>query len=203
MSGYRIRPARTDDLPGILGLRQEAEQWMAAAGIRQWTPDYAEYAHDVFVGWVASGAAWVVDTDEGELAATVSVNTEPDLDFWGWLPARNGEHDEIHAALYLGKMIVARKHAGRHLGEAILNWATRRARATGRTWIRLDVRRDNIALQRYYLDRGFRHVRTYHAPGRRTESGWLAQRHVQVVTDAGGLALSEAAGLTSATSRGG
>ena len=88
------------------------------------------------------------------------------MDFWLGDP-------DVDDALYLGKMIVARSHAGRQLGDAIMNWAGEVAHHAGRRWLRLDCRRDNHGLHRYYKDRGFTHLRTvtpdHHV--RRTESG--------------------------------
>lgn len=162
-----IRPAQLDDLDAMLDLRVEAERWLRKQGIQQWTPDYDDYARRVLADFVEAGMAWVID-DDAQVIATVSIN-EPDPDFWGW-------SDDQDEALYLSKMIVSRQYAGHDLGGAILNWASQRARADGLRWLRIDVRRDNSALHRYYLAHGFEYVRTYHAPGRRTESGWLAQR---------------------------
>jgi predicted N-acetyltransferase YhbS len=163
-----IRRAVSDsDLDAIVGLRVEAERWLREHQIRQWTSDYADYARGVLRDSVDRGAAWVVE-DDGQVIATVTING-PDPDFWGWA-------DDQDEALYLGKMIVSRHRAGERIGDAIMNWASRQASRRGKRWIRLDCRRDNERLQSYYLDRGFTYVRTYHAPGRRTESGWLAQR---------------------------
>lgn len=174
---YTIRLAAPGDLDAVLGLRREAEQWLAANGIRQWTPDYDDYAVGVLTAWVGSGAAWVVEHG-GEIVATASLNADADADFWGWLePAHQA------TALYLGKMIVRRDHAGRKIGESIMNWACGRVADAGRTWLRLDVRRDNRRLQRYYLARGFTHLRTVvPGPPRVTESGWLGQRHSRLTT---------------------
>jgi GNAT superfamily N-acetyltransferase len=167
---YTIRRADgQDDLAALIGLRQDAEQWLACRGICQWTPDYDQYARDVLSNAVAAGKAWMVEHC-GTAVATVTLDG-PDPDFWGWLSAP--EQDD---AIYLQKMTVRRTCAGRGVGDAMLNWASKRAAADGRTWIRIDVRRDNQRLHTYYLDRGFAHVRVYHAAGRRTESGWLAQR---------------------------
>lgn len=175
MSRYTIRPAGAADLDAILELRREAERWLAANDIRQWTPDYDDYAVGVLTAWVASGAAWVVEHDD-EIVATASLNAEPDPDFWGWLEVAHQA-----TALYLGKMIVRRDHAGLKIGDAIMNWACRRVQRAGRTWLRLDVRRDNRKLQAYYLARGFRHIRTViPGPPRVTESGWLGQRHARL-----------------------
>lgn len=180
MITYTIRPGGVDDLAVMLALRREAERWLARNGITQWTPDYDEYARSVLAASVAAGTAWIVVDDSGQSAATVGtarLDQTPDPDFWGWLdPGDQGD------ALYLHKMIVSRSHAGDGLGEAILNWASQRAADAGRSWVRIDVRRDNERLQRYYLDRCFQHLRVYHHPRRRTESGWLAQRPAGTLT---------------------
>ena len=163
-----VRRARDDaDLDAIVHLRAEAEQWLRDRGIRQWTDDYHDYARGVLRDSVDHGAAWVFE-DDGTVIATVTING-PDPDFWAWA-------DDQDAGLYLGKMIVARSHAGRQIGDAIMNWASRRAVQSGKQWVRLDCRRDNTRLHAYYLDHGFTYLRTYHSPSRRTESGWLAQR---------------------------
>lgn len=75
------------------------------------------------------------------------------------------------------------------LGDAILNWASLRAAAAGKKWIRLDTRRDNTGLHRYYLRRGFEHVRTVFPPRWRTESGALFQRPAGSVTETPSVAL--------------
>lgn len=170
MTYYLIRRAVADDLDAVLALRREAEKWLAANDINQWTPDYADYANEVLADWVGSGNAWVV-VDGGQVVGTVSVMARPDLDFWGWMKRR-----DRFDALYLGKMIVKVSHRHRGIGDAIMNWASLRASAARVHSVRIDVRRDNARLQQYYLDRGFTHRVTWHEPKRRTESGWLAQR---------------------------
>lgn len=169
MTEYLIRRAAADDVDRMLELRAEAEEWLAARGIAQWTPDYDDYARGVLRDSVAAGTAWVLEAPAGEVVGTVSLTDQADRDFWD-------EADDLEAALYLGKMIVARAHAGRDLGAAVLNWASRRACDAGRSWVRLDCRRDNELLHKYYLERGFTHVRTVDPPRRRTESGALFQR---------------------------
>jgi GNAT superfamily N-acetyltransferase len=173
---YTIRQATTDgDLDAMLQLRVEAETWMRQAGIRQWTSDYSDYARGVLRESVEQRVAWIVESDRGEIAGTVTLNG-PDMDFWQ--PA-----DDPDSALYLIKMIVTRAHAGRGLGDAIINWASVRALAAGKTWLRLDCRRDNTRLHDYYRQRGFEHVRTVWPPPRRTESGALFQRAAGIEID--------------------
>lgn len=166
-STYSVRAAIEDDLEAIIGLRAEAERWLEAAGIRQWTEDYSDYARGVLRTAVKEGTAWVIQ-DRHAVLATVSL-TGADLDFWT-------DADDPDSGLYLGKMIVARSHAGHYLGGAIMNWASRRAVGAGKQWLRLDCRRDNDRLHAYYLAHGFVHVRTVFPPPRRTQSGALFQR---------------------------
>lgn len=171
---YLIRPAEEPDVLTMIGLRTEAEHWLADAGIRQWTPDYAGYGRAALRASVDDGVAWVVmDQDNDQVAATMSLSeNESDRSFWRRVP-----DVDVDDALYLGKMIVARAYAGRRIGDQILNWATGQAAIAGKRWLRLDARRDNDRLHRYYLARGFVHVATLEPlPGQRTESGWLAQR---------------------------
>src|SRR6266508_4917694 len=175
MRAYTVRPAADGDVDALIGLRTEAEKWLRDQAIRQWTDDYHDYARDVLRSAVEAGTAWVVE-DDGLVVATISMNG-PDPDFWD-------PEDEPDSALYLGKMIVARSHAGRDLGDALMNWASLRARGMGKRWMRIDVRRDTKRLHRYYLDRGWIYVRTVDPPRRRTESGTLFQRPAGTITPA-------------------
>ncbi|WP_443189971.1 GNAT family N-acetyltransferase [Micromonospora sp. CB01531] len=48
------------------------------------------------------------------------------------------------------RMIVDRASAGRNIGGALLDWATKAAASKGCRWFRLDAWRTNEALHRYY-----------------------------------------------------
>jgi GNAT superfamily N-acetyltransferase len=158
----------------MIALRTEAEQWLRDRGIAQWTSDYFDYARTVMAASVEAHVAWIVEAD-GEVLGTASLSPKADMDFWTMA-------DEPESALYLGKVIVSRSHAGRGLGGSILDWASFKAASLGRPWVRIDVRRDNTDLQAYYLKQGFQHVRTVRPERRRTESGWLAQRCAELRT---------------------
>ncbi|GGJ43787.1 GNAT family N-acetyltransferase [Streptomyces brasiliensis] len=162
-----LRPAAAEDVPALLALRTEAERWLRTKGTDQWSD--AETGERAIAKWRASideGRAWVVTDERDEVLATVS-RGPVDRDFW-----TDADHPET--ALYLYKLIVARKAAGRQLGIRVVDWMSRLAALEGRTWVRIDTWRTNLGLHAYYERLGFRHVRTEEPPHRR--SGWLAQR---------------------------
>ena len=166
MTEYEVRPATSSDVPALMELRTEAESWLAAAGIDQWSN--AALGKRAISGWldmIGLGRTWVF-TKDNRVVATVSLGPA-DKDFWH-------EDDQLLSALYVYKFIVGRSQAGTHLGARILDWVSAIAHAEGREWVRLDVWRDNPGLQNYYLAQGFQHVRT-ESPSHRL-SGWLGQR---------------------------
>ncbi|WKK27799.1 GNAT family N-acetyltransferase (plasmid) [Streptomyces olivoreticuli] len=179
-----IRPATAADIPALMALRTEAEAWLSAAGIDQWQD--ATTRQPALAKWennIRDGRTWVIDNDDRTgLLATVTL-APPDRDFWR-------DADSPDSALYVAKLITARRAKGERLGGRILDWASSIARDRGLPWVRLDCWRDNTKLQGYYLRAGFRHVRT-EAPAHRL-SGWMAQRPASVVLHPGqGLATAD------------
>lgn len=164
---YQIRPAAPADVPSLMALRTEAEQWLASLGIDQWSdPETGDRAIAKWREAIDDGRTWVVTSDTGAVSATVS-RGPADRDFWR-------DDDQPHSALYLYKLIVSRSASGAGLGRLILDWACRLAALEGRQWLRIDCWRTNTGLQQYYEALGFSHVRT-ESPAHR-KSGWLGQR---------------------------
>ncbi|MFE2352355.1 GNAT family N-acetyltransferase [Kitasatospora cineracea] len=167
MVDYTVRLATPDDLPALMALRNEAERWLADAGIDQWSdPDLGERAIRSWHERIDRGQTWVFTTPDDTIAGTIS-RGRADTDFWR-------EDDAPSSALYLYKLIVARSHSGEQLGARILDWYSTIAAAEGKLWIRLDVWRNNRKLQEYYTKLGFEHIRTERVSSRL--SGWLGQR---------------------------
>lgn len=165
---YYIRPATSHDVDNLMRLRTEAEVWLRSIGSDQWTDtEMGARAIDRWMSTIREERTWVIDDlSTGTVAATVS-RGPADSDFWG-----PEDHPEL--ALYIYKLIVSRSAAGTGLGDRILDWACDVAAAEGRPFVRIDCWRTATKLQRYYLQRGFSHVRT-ESPSHR-KSGWLAQR---------------------------
>ena len=76
-----------------------------------------------------------------------------------WQPA-----DEPGRAYYVHRLVLEDAARGSELRSAVLDWASEQAEAAGRKWLRLDAWSSNPGLHRYYLDHGFRHVRTVTGP---------------------------------------
>jgi GNAT superfamily N-acetyltransferase len=158
-----VRPARADELDIVAELWDEASRWLGSRGIDQWQypPRREAIAHGI-----AAGDCWLVE-EEGRVIGTITVDDCADEEFWG-------PEDDPDDALYLHRMVTVREVAGREIGSALLDWASRRAASLGKRWVRLDAWRSNHELQRYYRDRGFKHVRTVELAQRK--SGALFQR---------------------------
>lgn len=145
-------------------LRNEAEEWLASKGLDQYQRGpRAQLAHkDIdrlfdagqFVGWF----------DGGEPLAVVAL-TDPDPDFWT-------VEEMAEPQGYLSRFLV-REHGCGH-GDKLLDAVIHDQAARQRQWLRLDCWRTNTALHQYYLNHGFKHLRTETVPGR--WSGALFQR---------------------------
>jgi GNAT superfamily N-acetyltransferase len=164
-----IRPAAVLDLPAVVALLTEASAWLAARGSDQW--QYPPRTDRIAAG-IEAGTVWMAIQGQ-RTVGTITVDDYADPEFW--LPADNPAD-----ALYAHRIAITRTVAGQRVGVALLNWASLRAEAAGRTWIRLDAWATNNRLQRYYLALGWTHVRTVRLPHR--GSGALFQRRAGTTT---------------------
>ncbi|MBB2912297.1 ribosomal protein S18 acetylase RimI-like enzyme [Streptosporangium becharense] len=162
-----LREATGADLDGVLALLAEAAAWLNRRGVRQWPA--AGFPAGRVAPLIEEGVLYLLETGHGGdgPVATIALDGHADPEFWA-------AGDDPGSALYVHKLAVARAHAGRGLGEALLDWAGLRVLARGRRWLRLDCAKDNPGLQDYYRDRRFAHVRTVDLPHR--ASGALFQR---------------------------
>jgi GNAT superfamily N-acetyltransferase len=132
----------------VATLWNRSAAWLRSRGLDQW-----QYP----VKWenirrtAANGTCWLVTADDGRTVGTITVESQADT---YWLPS-----DDPDDALYIHRMVVDNGARGSELGSALLDWAARRARKAGKSWLRLDAWKSNPALHKYYLDRGFSLVR--------------------------------------------
>jgi ribosomal protein S18 acetylase RimI-like enzyme len=161
-----IRRATLDDVADMTALWVTASSWLATIGTDQW--QYPVRVEGIRAE-VAAGDAWVVRADDGRLIGMVTLEDSDHSGLWT---------DGPESAFYVHRLVVDRATEPADLGSAILDWAGRQAQHAGRGSLRLDAWTTNTGLHRYYLGRGFRHVRTIDAPD--VQSGALFERAADV-----------------------
>jgi predicted N-acetyltransferase YhbS len=153
----QIRPAAMDDVPSIIGLIDDAAQWLRTEKKSdQWErpwPDGPSRDQRIRRG-IRAGLTWMAENDDG-LVGTVSFGRGGNKKLWT-LRERN------QPAVYVSRLIISRRHASDGIGADLIDWAGQRgALGWNAEWIRVDVWTSNAALQAYYKRRGFMHVRTW------------------------------------------
>jgi ribosomal protein S18 acetylase RimI-like enzyme len=159
-----IRTARTEDLPAIAKLLEQAGDWMRSQGIGDQWP----------IRFPLTDLA--ARRDRGELhiachgatpVGTFALDYHADPEFW---------HDDPDGKLagYLHRLAVARTHAGHGIGAQLVDHADRLVTDAGRRWLRLDCAKHNTRLHDYYRRLGFTQVGSIDLPHRK--SGALFQR---------------------------
>jgi GNAT superfamily N-acetyltransferase len=150
----RLAEPTAEHLDAILGLVEDARGWLWTKGTDQWAvpwPD--EKARDARVlRGLQNAKTWIVW--EGDIpAATATITTKKNAAVWS-KPACTC--DLAERAVFVHRLIAARKYAGRGLGAELIDWAGLRGqRLYGAKWIRIDVWSTNEKLHDYYQQRGF------------------------------------------------
>jgi GNAT superfamily N-acetyltransferase len=136
-----VRKLAVSETQTFLAFLTEAQEWLKAKGIDQWTYPFSE---DAILDSVVRGEVFVM-IKTGKIKACVSLFPRKD-DYWG---------DVKGAALYLHRLIVPRSQTGRGFGEQLLKWAEDYTRDQGIPNLRLDCISSNEKLRDYYQQRGF------------------------------------------------
>ncbi|MEU2825736.1 GNAT family N-acetyltransferase [Streptomyces bacillaris] len=144
-------------------LLREASAWLASRSIDQW--QYPPH-RDRITEALEQGVCFLAFQGDKPIA-TIQVDDFADPEFWK-------PQDRPDAALYVHRMAVTRTNSGAGVGTSLLDWASERAAARGKQWLRLDAWKDNQGLHRFYKDAGFTLLRIVDLPHRR--SGALFQR---------------------------
>ena len=148
-----VRRAHHEDAVTVAALLDEASAWVDDLGFSQWP---LPFPRDQIAAAIDRGEVYVVEAEDGEAVATVSMLL--DDPYWG---------DRPPDALYVHKLAVRRDRAGRGIGGAVVEWANAEAAEGGREFLRLDCLGDNPGIRNYYEDLGFRHCGDIVADGRK------------------------------------
>jgi GNAT superfamily N-acetyltransferase len=141
----QIRQATLEDAPAVMALLVEAARWVEKLdGTTMWAE--GELTDDRVALEVEAGFFFVAEHD-GHVAGAVRFQLEDEL-FW---PDMDGED-----SAFVHRLAVRRKHAGRGVSAALLQWAADYARSLGRHYLRLDCDHDRLRLRAFYERFGFR-----------------------------------------------
>ena len=151
-----LKRAEAANLETIIGMIEEAAGWLATTGTDQWRrpwPSRADRDSRVEAGLLQL-KTWIC-WDNDAPAATLTADLEHDPH---WAPGAQSQ-----PAVYVHRLVVARRYAGLGLGAALLNWAGRSGRQThGAFSVRVSAWTTNTRLHRYYERQGFA-LRGFHA----------------------------------------
>lgn len=143
-----------ENLTTVLGLIGEARNWLWTKDTDQWEkpwPDKEGRDARVLRG-LRGRKTWIVW--DGDIpAATVTITPRKNAAVW----SKPGcMCDLAERAVFVHRLITARKYAGLELGAELIDWAGLRGqRLYGAKWIRIDVWSTNKGLHDYYMKRGF------------------------------------------------
>jgi GNAT superfamily N-acetyltransferase len=153
-----IRCAGRRDLPVVLEFIDEAKLWLPGKFTDQWSKDWADdkghKRSDRAEASLTQGTTWIATvTYKSVTWAVATVTIEPRGNPLVW--DRPGDLDD--SAVYLSRLVVARRFAGLKIGSAVLNWACDYARHRYQAQlVRIDVWTRNFALHKYYREQNFR-----------------------------------------------
>jgi predicted N-acetyltransferase YhbS len=142
-NSLEIVPATRADLPTILSILSEAQEWLSLRGMtQQWQA--GDFQEARLTRAIDAGEVYLAKLD-GEVVATASLTWQNTL-LWA---------DVGGEAAYLNRVAVRRAHAGKKIGQKLVEWAEQQARAKGRKCLRLDCA---PSLSDYYAKLGFNRV---------------------------------------------
>ena len=172
--------ATAGHLPVVLGLVNEASEWLRARETNQWAAPWPprETRDKRILTGLQNEKTWIV-WDGDIAAATVTIASKPNPDVWQ-NPACTCDLSE--KAIYVHRLITARSYAGTGLGTELINWAGLRGKHRNRAkWIRIDVWTSNEALHAYYENIGFE--RRGNCPDPSYPSGALFQKPIAAIPE--------------------
>jgi ribosomal protein S18 acetylase RimI-like enzyme len=153
-SELELQAARGGDAEPLAELRDEAARWLLARGYQQW--EVGEYTAAQFAEAIERDEVLVVREGGRVVASLTIVDDDPFV--WSGLTRAD--------AAYVHRLVVARSHAGRGWGQAVLAAAEERLRQRCRTVVRLDYVASNDKLGELYRRLGYREVARREFPER-------------------------------------
>ncbi|MEK4978153.1 GNAT family N-acetyltransferase [Bacillus sp. FSL K6-6540] len=132
----------------ILDLWKDSARWIQSKCINQWNPDH--FNINQVCECFNNGFELFLARFNGEVVGTLYICwSDPIL--WEELDDKDSR--------YIHRFAVSRIHTGNRIGKQLINWAEQYIRDKGKNQIRLDCMAENVRLNQYYLDIGYKHIR--------------------------------------------
>ena len=138
-----IRLAVPGDGRAIEAMLLEAARWVDSLGVTMW--EEGELASRRIRSEIRLEQFFIAECD-GDPAGAVRFQLE-DRQFWPDIPQDD--------SAFVHRLVVRRQYQGRGISTALLEWAVDRARALGKTYLRLDCDEDRPKLRALYERFGF------------------------------------------------
>lgn len=161
---YVINNATPVDLPVIFNLFDEAIQFQKANNYIGWN----NYDREFIKADVKNSLLFKIDCDN-EIACIFSICFSDDV-IW--------REKEAGDAIYLHRIVLNRKFAGKKMFNKVLEWAIQFAKDKKLSYIRMDTWAENEKIIEYYKSYGFKFIEDYTTPG--TEDLPLQHRNLHV-----------------------
>src|SRR5580704_2617854 len=146
-----IARAGVTDYDAVMAILREAADWISARGNPPWNHWYMDAGERILRDRLAHHEVYLARRDDVPVG-TVTIQWN-DAETWG-------ERGLDGQAGYIHGIAITRSVGGRRVGERLLEWAVETIAARGRQFARLDTIASNVALCRYYGQRGFRSLGT-------------------------------------------
>lgn len=157
MNDYKMRQAHKEDINRVIELINNRTKWLAERGSDQWSTNRSRL-QERMANHIAAGRTWVLDRNQ-ETVGTVSISTEADKDFWT-------NEEQKTPSLYIFRLATDPNLTGMGLGKHILQWSINYAAEHDLAEVRCDAWKTSPGLHNYYLNNGWKYLRTEEVPGR-------------------------------------
>ncbi|WP_239616712.1 GNAT family N-acetyltransferase [Cohnella mopanensis] len=148
-----ITRAEPEDTQEIMRLLVNTAEWLLSKGSNQWNALLrGEDSHNTPES-INKGEVYIFRQDP-KIVGMVILLQQPnawDLDLWG-------ERTKDNSAIYLHRLAINRKFAGKGVGKNIMNWVDTEAPKLGKRVIRLDCLANNEVLNGFYRSLGYEFV---------------------------------------------
>jgi hypothetical protein len=160
-----IRRAAVHEAPIVAGILGEASRWLEERGVPMWRAE--ELSPDTVAADVSAGLFFIGECD-GQPACTFKFQMTDAL-FWPDIP-----QDQ---SAFIHRLALRRQFSGGQVSAAVFRWAAGRARAHGRSFLRLDCEASRPRLRAIYEGFGF-----VHHSDRQVGPYFVARYELDVVT---------------------